>query len=276
MNDPQRLAGTYSLGLEPIYVSIVDDELRLRLTGTPEHLAARLVSRGDSYVVVGSQFDGANVDFTDGDPAPGGRFGGVVEFTRNDGHVESPTGRGLRLEDVEWDPREEEAYEELANHILEHREGLSSEWSLPWPKWHFIEWLTRRGDFIFHGSPLPDIETFAPRRTSVEIMDQGGSGNRAAVYGTPFGLWAMWFAVIDRTKIKGSIRNGVMSWNDPMGRPVPSTGSRFTMTMWEATFGEPGPSTSSPRTTSSRSSSIPEARRQTSGRRRLRCGLSPG
>ena len=54
----------------------------------------------------------------------------------------------------------------------------------------------------------------------MEIMDQGGTGNRAAVYGSPFGLWAMWFAVIDRPKLKGSIRNGVMSWHRSGGPPV--------------------------------------------------------
>ena len=51
-------------------------------------------------------------------------------------------------------------------------------------------------------------------------MDQGGTGNRAAVYGTPYGLWAMWFAVIDRDKLIGSIRNGVMSWTDRTGESI--------------------------------------------------------
>ena len=51
-------------------------------------------------------------------------------------------------------------------------------------------------------------------------MDQGGTGTRAAVYGTPYGLRAMWFAVIDRDNLTGSIRNGVMSWTDRTGKPI--------------------------------------------------------
>ena len=220
MNDPHRLVGTYLLGLEPMLVSVEAGEIRLRLTGVPEDLAARVEGSGNSYVVRGSQFEGVTVDFTDGDPAPGGRLGKVIDFVRSDGEDENLTGRGLRLEEVVWEPGEEQAYRDLTDNVLERRDGSSIQWGLPWPKWRFVEWLSSEGDFIFHGSPLSDLDTFAPRRSSVEIMDQGGTGNRAAVYGTPYGLWAMWFAVIDRAKLKGSIRNGVMLWHDRSGHPV--------------------------------------------------------
>lgn len=220
MSGLQRLVGTYLLGLEPMLVSLVDGEVLIRLEGVPEELAAGLAGSGNSYVVVGSQLGGATVDFDEGDPAPGGRLGGVIPFIRADDATTSASGRGLRLEGFEWDPGEEDLYRELADSILENRDGRSLVWDHPWPKWRFIEWLSRRGQFIFHGSPLADLDSFLPRRNSVEIMDQGGTGNRAAVYGTPFGLWAMWFAVIDRPKLKGSIRNGAMTWPDRSGNPV--------------------------------------------------------
>jgi hypothetical protein len=220
MSGLQRLVGTYLLGLEPMLVSLVDGEVLIRLEGVPEELAAGLAGSGNSYVVVGSQLGGATVDFDEGDPAPGGRLGGVIPFIRADDATTSASGRGLRLEGFEWDPGEEDLYRELADSILENRDGRSLEWDHPWPKWRFIEWLSRQGQFIFHGSPLADLGSFLPRRNSVEIMDQGGTGNRAAVYGTPFGLWAMWFAVIDRPKLKGSIRNGAMTWPDRSGNPV--------------------------------------------------------
>jgi hypothetical protein len=73
---------------------------------------------------------------------------------------------------------------------------------------------------IFHGSPKPDIEVFRPVRSSVEIMNHAGTGNLAAVYGTSFGLWAMWFAVLDRSRLQGSIRNGVARWTDRDGRAL--------------------------------------------------------
>ena len=220
MSSPQRLVGTYLLGLEPMLVSLENEEILVRLDGVPEDLAARLVGSDNSYVVVGSQLGGATVDFDDGDPAPGGRFGGIIDFVRADDAATSPSGRGLRLEEFEWEADEVEIYRELADRILEDGDGSTIEWHHPWPKWRFVEWLSRQDQFIFHGSPLSDLDTFLPRRNSVEIMDQGGTGNRAAVYGTPFGLWAMWFAVIDRPRLKGSIRNGAMSWPDRSGSAV--------------------------------------------------------
>jgi hypothetical protein len=220
MSGLQRLVGTYLLGFEPLLVSVVDGEARIRFEGVPEELAAGLVGSDNSYVVKGSQMDGATVGFDDGDPAPGGTFGGIIGFVRADDATVSTSGRGLRLEGFEWEAGEEDVYQELADGILANRDGRTLEWHHRWPKWRFVEWLSRRSQFIFHGSPLADIDSFFPRRNSVEIMDHGGTGNRAAVYGTPFGLWAMWFAVIDRPRLKGSIRNGVMSWPDSSGNPV--------------------------------------------------------
>lgn len=159
MSDRPRLVGTYLMGFEPIRVSVVQGEFLIRLEGVLEELAAGLVGSDNSYVVVSSQLEGATVEFDDGDPAPGGRIGGVIDFVRADDAVWSNSGRGLRLDEPEWEAGEEDLYRELA-------------------------------------------------------------GNRAAVYGTPFGLWAMWFAVIDRSKLKGSIRNGVMTWPDRSGKPV--------------------------------------------------------
>ncbi|HKY46653.1 MAG TPA: hypothetical protein VJQ79_01605 [Acidimicrobiia bacterium] len=220
MSDRQRLVGTYLLGFEALRVSVVDGKLLIRLEGVPEELAAGLIGSDDSYVVVGSQMDGATVDFHAGNPAPGGRLGGVIEFVRADDATWSTSGRGLRLAEPEWEAGEVDVYRELADGITESRDGRTLEWHHPWPKWRFVEWLSRQGLFIFHGSPMADLDSFLPRRNSVEIMDQGGTGNRAAVYGTPFGLWAMWFAVIDRSKLKGTIRNGVMTWPDRSSRPV--------------------------------------------------------
>lgn len=220
MSNPQRLVGTYLLGFEPILVSVVDGEVLIRFEGVPEELAAGLVGADNSYVVVGSQMEGATVEFDEGDPAPGGRIGGIIEIVRADDATLSASGRGLRLEELDWETGEEDLYRNVADGILENRDGRTLQLGDRWPKWRFVEWLSRQGHFIFHGSPLADLDSFVPRRNSVEIMDQGGTGNRAAVYGTPFGLWAMWFAVIDRSKLKGSIRNGVMSWPDRSGNPV--------------------------------------------------------
>jgi hypothetical protein len=219
MKDPSRLVGTYLLGLEPLLVSAVDEDVFIRLAGVPEELAARLIRSDNSYVINGSQLEGATIDFAEGDPSPGGRVGGMIDFVRSADPVLA-SGRGLRMAPVDWHAEEEEHYREVADRILENHDGKTIEWHLQWDKWRFVDWISKQGQFIFHGSPLPDVDAFLPRRNSVELMDQGGAGNRAAVYGTPYGLWAMWFAVIDRDKITGSIRSGVWTWTDRTGNPI--------------------------------------------------------
>ena len=127
---------------------------------------------------------------------------------------------------------EEQAYEELADHILEHRDGLNFEWSLPWPKWHFIEWLTRRGDFIFHGSPLPGIRDI---RTEAELGRDHGPGRDRQSSRRLRDTFRTLGDVVRRhrssqTQRLDSKRRHVLARPLRQPRPV-STGSRFTMTI---------------------------------------------
>ncbi|HEY5652035.1 MAG TPA: hypothetical protein VIW46_11340, partial [Acidimicrobiia bacterium] len=68
---------------------------------------------------------------------------------------------------------------------------------------------------IFHGSNRTDIDEFVPQRASMELNDTGGRGNLGAIYGTHDGLWAMFFAIIDRGRLRGSIRNGSTRYETP-------------------------------------------------------------
>jgi hypothetical protein len=54
-------------------------------------------------------------------------------------------------------------------------------------------------------------------RKSYELRDETGRGNLQAVYGTHDGLWAMFFAIVDRANLRGSIRNGVMYFHNRQG-----------------------------------------------------------
>lgn len=214
-----RLTGTYLLGLEPVFVFEHEGDLVVSGAGVPPEYASRLVPDADAFRVEGGELDGAQLVFQEGDPSPGGALASVLEFTRAPDGVSIPGGRGLVAPALDLAPEEEAAYQALYDAVLRDRDG-------GWldvddrPRWRFVEWLTRQDAVIFHGSPKPDIEVFAPLRTSVEIMDHRGTGNLAAVYGTPSGLWAMWFAVLDRDKLVGSIRNGVMRWTDRAGRAL--------------------------------------------------------
>jgi hypothetical protein len=214
-----RLTGTYMLGLEPVFVFERDGDLMVSGAGVPAEYASRLVSDGNAFRVEGGELEGARVVFADGDPCPGGTLAGVLELRRAPDDVSIPGGRGLAAPSLVLTREEEAAYGALLNAILRDRDGAFLDPG-EGPRWRFVEWLTGQNAVIFHGSPKPDIEVFVPVRTSVELMDHRGTGNLAAVYGTPSGLWAMWFAVLDRDRLEGSIRNGVVRWTDRTGRAL--------------------------------------------------------
>ncbi len=216
----ERLWGTYVLGVEPILVFEHDGALVLSLAEVPPEFAARAVPAADGFRLEGGDLDGASLAFAEGDPCPGGVLGGVLGFERAPEGYEPPSGRGLDAPPLELDPDEETRYERLLAELLESPDGDWLELGEDRPRWRFVEWLTRQEAVIFHGSPEPDIDVFAPVRSSIEVMDHAGKGNLAAVYGTPVGLWALWFAVLDRARLRGTIRNGVQRWTDREGRTL--------------------------------------------------------
>ena len=62
------------------------------------------------------------------------------------------------------------------------------------PKWQFLCHIADRGTHVLHGSTAGDITRFEPRQSS----DMLEFGNRKAVYAAADGLWAMFYAVLDR------------------------------------------------------------------------------
>jgi hypothetical protein len=211
----ERLTGTYLLGPEAVVVLERDGEPALSMPGIPEEFAARLVAEGAGFRVEGGPAAGATLTFADGDPCPGAVLGGALELARAPQGMALPGGRGLQAPLLDPTPEEEEGFRALLEEIRSDPDGAFLD--IEQPRWRFVEWLTRQDAVIFHGSPKPDIEVFAPVRKSVELMDVGGTGNLAAVYGTTSGLWALWFAVLDRSGLDGSIQNGVTRWTDREG-----------------------------------------------------------
>ena len=62
------------------------------------------------------------------------------------------------------------------------------------PKWQFLCHVADRGEAVLHGSSAPDIDCFEPRQSN----DIAEFGNRTAVYAAADGLWALYFAILDR------------------------------------------------------------------------------
>ena len=72
------------------------------------------------------------------------------------------------------------------------------------PKWQFLCHVADHGRYVLHGSGTGDIVEFEPRQSN----DTEEFGNRRAVYAASDGLWAMYFAIVDRSRYVTSLYNG--------------------------------------------------------------------
>jgi hypothetical protein len=121
-----------------------------------------------------------------------------------------PVVERLLPPELELTPEKQGKFEKLLQTSLEDAQGQWIDYELPYPKYEFVQYSTTRDQIIFHGSNNTEIENFQPIRKSLELRDETGRGNVQGVYGTHDGLWAMFFAIVDRQRLQGSIRNGVM------------------------------------------------------------------
>ena len=143
--------------------------------------------------------------------------GGVIPIERTSRAPASQPGTGLLAPDYPADPKRDSVFE--AAWKQKPSEGFMSAPS-QYPTHLFVRWLMEKEAFIFHGSNRLDIESFQPVRESMEIANRGGHGNLGAVYGTHDALWAMFFAIVDRARARGSIRNGVATYTSTGGASV--------------------------------------------------------
>jgi len=85
-------------------------------------------------------------------------------------------------------------------------------YTLAVPKWQFLCYAAEHGGLAMHGSGNANIAEFEPRQSN----DLNEFGNRKAVYAAADGLWAMFFAIVDRDRFSGmSITNACIRLAHP-------------------------------------------------------------
>ena len=104
------------------------------------------------------------------------------------------------------------AFDELLDTTLRIGGCPTIAYTLPFPKWQFLCHLGDRHDIALHGSGDPDIALFEPRQSH----DLNEFGNQKAIYAAADGLWAMFFAVVDRERVT-SITNACVRLGDETG-----------------------------------------------------------
>ncbi|HEY6745027.1 MAG TPA: hypothetical protein VI357_04840 [Mycobacteriales bacterium] len=95
------------------------------------------------------------------------------------------------------------AFDELLARAVAAGPAEPIDYRLAAPKWQFLCHVADRGDAMLHGSSAPDIARFQPRQSN----DIAEFGNRKAVYAAADGLWAMYFAILDRPRHRMSLNN---------------------------------------------------------------------
>jgi hypothetical protein len=183
--------------------------LRLHALGVPAAYAPRLEPDGTGWVVRGRPYDGL-ILVPDGDAL---LLGGALRLVRD----ASATGpAAVRLPPPAPDPETVAGFEAVLAGV---RDAGGAAVALPpgFALGDWLAWLTDRDEFLFHGSQDGSLGTLEPRRTSWELQDEGGRGNLAAVYATDDALWSLWFAVIDRAALRGSMRSAVEDFTAPDG-----------------------------------------------------------
>lgn len=96
-----------------------------------------------------------------------------------------------------FDERTQLAFDELLNRTLSSVGCSTIQFTLPWSKWQFLCYLADHHDIALHGSGNLNIGMFEPRQPS----DLTEFGNQKAVYAASDGLWAMFFAIVDRARV---------------------------------------------------------------------------
>lgn len=102
------------------------------------------------------------------------------------------------------DERQRIAFDHLFDSTQQSGPNSLIDYDLPYPKSDFLNYLCDWRGLVVHGSPMHDLDTLQPIRKS---GDNNEFGNRQQIFGSPDAMWAMWFAILDKSKFNQT-RNG--------------------------------------------------------------------
>ncbi|MCL4264900.1 MAG: hypothetical protein KJ069_16890 [Anaerolineae bacterium] len=222
----QLYQGYYCLMEKVLEVKTRGEELVATLPGVPPGFEVVLCPlAAHTFQMHGGPADGATAVFqtNDAGQVTAVLVGGAYELTRLDGPPPAsayPTGQGLLAPQWTLDGAKQAAFSALLAEIVGVGGGRLLEYQLPYPKHEFLQYVAAQEVVIFHGSGEPDIDEFLTRRTSMELNDKSGRGNVQGIYGTHDALWPLFFAVVDRPRITGSIRNGFSTFRNGQGEEL--------------------------------------------------------
>lgn len=214
----------YGMGIA-LDVTVRDDLLEVGMVGVPPGLESPLVPiDADTFRMRTGPLAGAAIAFSRTDE---GEVAGVTFGPFDLRRVEAAELAGLPLVErllappFDLTPEKEKAFAALLEEALALGPDAFVTYQLNDPLWEFVAFLNQQNRYLFHSTSQMALTELRPERTSMELGDETGRGNMAAVYATQDGLWSMFFAILDRKALQGSIRNGVLNFQDANGATVP-------------------------------------------------------
>lgn len=220
----ERYEGQYCLQELVVTVKVMDGQLKAAFPGVPPGFEVKLEPAGeDAFRMKHGPANGATAVFHWDTNGQANKIAiGSFELTRDDEVMidAAATGQGLLPPPMELDAEKGADFQQVYEAMMARADGRFLDYTLPYPKHEFLRYLAGQEEIIFHGSGDPHIDEFRTVRTSVELRDKTGRGNLQAVYGTHDGLWPMFFAIVDRGQLSGSIRNGVDYYENDAGQQI--------------------------------------------------------
>ncbi|MBX3000436.1 MAG: hypothetical protein KF893_18075 [Caldilineaceae bacterium] len=216
----QAYIGRYEVFGFILDVTAVDGELLAAMPGVPAGYEIVLAPVGEnSFHMSNGPLRGAVLNAVIGENGVAGFQVGPFLLTKIEGAALSPETPRLLAPPLHLDSAKETTFAALLADILAGQIDWIDE-RLTYPKHEFVQYVMAQDVLLFHGSNRDDIEIFEPVRKSVELRDETGRGNQQGIYATHDGLWSMFFSVIDRGRMKGSIRNGVSYFHNRAGEAL--------------------------------------------------------
>ena len=120
----------------------------------------------------------------------------------------------LRRPDMEIDSQTRSDFDQLFARLKAAGANTRIDYTFPAPKWQFVCYLADHWGVVLHGTGDPHIQVFEPRPSN----DLNDFGAQTAVYAARDGLWAMFFAILDRTRYSMATTNACVQLVDEAGQ----------------------------------------------------------
>ncbi|HEU0291908.1 MAG TPA: hypothetical protein VFR47_04190 [Anaerolineales bacterium] len=133
-------------------------------------------------------------------------FHGIYTYLRR---KEGATVPPIRRKVTPVDTARKQAFDILFDATLVGDACKPIHYNLAYPKAEFLNYICDWRGFVLHGSPLHNLDVLEPVRGS---SDDNEFGNRQQIFCSPDAMWAMWSAILDKSKYNqtcnGSVRVG--------------------------------------------------------------------